>query len=100
MTLSFLAYDQAVVVQHVPLSSMHMLTLPTGRSQVGFFELLTFLVKAYSSDHRIAYGTEQITTSEAVAQYAKDLFDRDCVAFVDLRSAENNFFLTRIIRSQ
>ncbi|MCG3267439.1 DUF1203 domain-containing protein [Yoonia sp. I 8.24] len=57
-----------------------------------------FLLKGYCADHRIIYGTGQITKASAVAQYAKDLFDRPEVAFVDIRSASNNCFLTRIIR--
>jgi hypothetical protein len=57
-----------------------------------------FLLKGYDADHRIIYGTGQITKASDVAQYAKDLFDRPEVAFVDMRSASNNCFLTRITR--
>ena len=60
----------------------------------------SFLLKGYDAEHRIIYGTGQITQASAVAHYAKDLFDRAEVAFVDVRSATNNCFLTRIIKAK
>ena len=77
-----------------------MVTLPNGRSQVGLVRLVDIPFESLQQRSPDSLRIEQITKSEAVAQYAKDLFDRDCVAFVDLRSAKHNFFLTRIIRSK
>ncbi|PRY78925.1 uncharacterized protein DUF1203 [Yoonia maritima] len=59
-----------------------------------------FLVKAYNADQRIMYGTGQITESKMVAQYAQELFDRGDVSFVDVRSAKNNCFFTRIVTQE
>lgn len=56
-----------------------------------------YLLKAYSADHRIIYGTGKITRSEEIAGYAEELLARKGVAFVDVRSARNNCFLTRIV---
>lgn len=57
-----------------------------------------YLLKAYSADHRIVYGTGQITVHDQIEAYASDLLGRDDVTFVDVRSARNNCFLTRITR--
>ncbi len=56
----------------------------------------TYLLKAYDVDHRIVYGTGQITPAAEVSDYAETLLQMDGVAFVDVRSATNNCFLTRI----
>jgi hypothetical protein len=58
-----------------------------------------YLVKSYCKDDRIIYGTGQITLSGDIATYATDLLARDDVAYVDVRSARNNCFLTRIIET-
>lgn len=55
-----------------------------------------YLVKGYGSDHRIVYGTGQITEQDAVRDYAAKLLAREDIAFVDVRSARNNCFLTRV----
>ncbi|RLJ41545.1 uncharacterized protein DUF1203 [Litoreibacter meonggei] len=57
-----------------------------------------YLLKAYSSDNRIIYGTGQITTCTQLESYAATLFDRADVAYIDVRSSRNNCFLTRIYR--
>lgn len=57
-----------------------------------------YLLKAYSADFRIIYGTGQITPAAETGAYAADLLSRDNVAYVDVRSACNNCFLTRITR--
>lgn len=56
-----------------------------------------YLLKAYSADNRIIYGTGKITVAAALAGYASELLARDGVAFVDVRSARNNCFQTRIV---
>jgi len=58
-----------------------------------------YLVKAYDATDRIIYGTGQITPKAEVADYAGQLFERDAVAYVDVRSARNNCFLTRIVQT-
>jgi len=56
-----------------------------------------YLLKAYSADYRIIYGTGKITLARDLAEYAAALLARDDVAFVDVRSARNNCFQTRIV---
>jgi len=57
-----------------------------------------YLLKAYDADERIIYGTGQITARADLETYAQTLFARDDVAYIDVRSATNNCFLTRIPR--
>ena len=57
-----------------------------------------YLLKAYDEAERIVYGTGQITESARVITYAKALLMRSDIAFVDVRSARNNCFQTRIVR--
>ncbi len=56
-----------------------------------------YLVKGYSSDHRIVYGTGRITPAPEVSGYAEELLGRPAVAFVDVRSARNNCWLARAV---
>lgn len=55
-----------------------------------------YLLKAYSADHRIIYGTGAIMPPCDIDSYAKEVFAREEVAFIDIRSASNNCFLTRV----
>jgi len=55
-----------------------------------------YLIKAYSDDNRIIYGTGQITLAAQIKDYATTLLTDPQVAYVDVRSARNNCFLTRI----
>ena len=58
-----------------------------------------YLLKGYARNERIIYGTGQVTPSDQIAEYATALFERDAVAYVDVRSARNNCFLTRIVQT-
>ncbi len=58
-----------------------------------------YLLKAYTSDERIKYGTGQITPASDISSYASALLSRDDIAFVDVRSARNNCYQLRIVRS-
>ena len=55
-----------------------------------------YLLKGYSAEERIVYGTGQITAVDAVTSYADKLLARQDIAFVDLRSALNNCWQMRI----
>jgi hypothetical protein len=57
-----------------------------------------YLVKAYSADHRIRYGTGRITPAAELWSYAETLLSDPATAYVDVRSARNNCFLTRMVR--
>ncbi|MGB3313795.1 MAG: DUF1203 domain-containing protein [Albidovulum sp.] len=58
----------------------------------------SYLLKAYSPDHRIRYGTGRILPKDGVIAYAATLLEDGETAFVDIRSAVNNCFLLRIRR--
>ncbi|MDR0808796.1 MAG: DUF1203 domain-containing protein [Gemmobacter sp.] len=57
-----------------------------------------YLLKGYTADQRIRYGTGKVVARSEVASYAAELLARDEISFVDLRSARNNCFQTRIVR--
>jgi hypothetical protein len=58
-----------------------------------------YLLKAYSADDRITYGTGQITAAKKIVAVASGLLERGNAAYVDVRSAQNNCFQTRIRRA-
>ena len=58
-----------------------------------------YLLKGYTVDERICYGTGKIVAPDGIASYATDLLSRIEIAFVDVRSASNNSFLARITRA-
>lgn len=55
-----------------------------------------YLLKGYTADQRIHYGTGKIVAPADIQAYAGSLLDRSEIAFVDVRSASNNCFMTRI----
>ena len=57
-----------------------------------------YLMKAYGKDEFILYGTGRITPKDEVQTYAQELFAREDVAYIDVRSSRNNCFLSRITR--
>lgn len=58
-----------------------------------------YLLKGYTDAERICYGTGKIVAPEGIAAYAGALLARNEIAFVDVRSASNNCFMTRITAS-
>jgi hypothetical protein len=58
-----------------------------------------YLLKGYSADHRIVYGTGRIVACAGVPAYAQALLSDPHIAFVDVRSARNNCFQLRIRRA-
>lgn len=62
-------------------------------------EILTapsHILRGYSVEERIVYGTGRVVATEDAVEYARTLLARDDIAFVDVRSASNNCFLCRI----
>lgn len=59
-----------------------------------------YLLKGYTADQRIRYGTGRIVTSGEIAAYATELLKRPEISFVDVRSARNNCFQLRIVRRE
>ena len=55
-----------------------------------------YLLKGYSADNRIVYGTGKIVLKKDLPDYARKVLTEACVAYVDVRSARNNCFQTRI----
>ncbi|MCG6904836.1 MAG: DUF1203 domain-containing protein [Rhodobacter sp.] len=55
-----------------------------------------YLLKGYSPDHRIVYGTGTIVGVDRLEDYASMVLKDARVAYVDVRSARNNCFLTRM----
>lgn len=73
---------------------------PCGGS--GFPEdLLTspgYIVRGYSADERIVYGTGAVIATPEIEARCLTLFDRPEIAFIHIRSASNNCFLCRAER--
>jgi len=55
-----------------------------------------YLLKGYSPDHRIVYGTGAIVDRDQLVNTATEVLNDPRVAYVDVRSARNNCFQTRI----
>ncbi len=73
-----------------------------GYSGNGVPEVLTlspqYLIKAYTSDERILYGTGEVVAQAEVEIAIFARLNRADVAFVDVRSARNNCWLARAYR--
>ncbi|MGB3406517.1 MAG: DUF1203 domain-containing protein [Jannaschia sp.] len=59
-----------------------------------------YLIKGYSSDNRILYGTGEVVRAEVLPSAIADRLARQDVAFVDVRSARNNCFQARAVRDE
>ncbi|WP_313615425.1 DUF1203 domain-containing protein [Agrobacterium sp.] len=57
-----------------------------------------YIVRGYSADDRIVYGTGAVTPTTEIGARAKSLFERDDIAYVHVRSARNNCYQCRIDR--
>jgi hypothetical protein len=57
------------------------------------------IVRGYSVDERIVYGTGAVVETDRIAESAAALLAREDVAFVHVRSASNNCFQCRIDRA-
>lgn len=58
-----------------------------------------YLLRGYSAVGRIVYGTGGLVLAGQVVARAEALFATAQVAYVDVRSARNNCFQTRIVRA-
>ena len=59
-----------------------------------------FIVRGYSADERIVYGTGGVVARETIVQRASELLDDPSVRFVHVRSARNNCWQARIEASE
>lgn len=57
-----------------------------------------YIVRGYGPDNRIVYGTGSVIQTQAIMQRAQDLFEREDIAYVHVRSARNNCYQCRIDR--
>lgn len=57
-----------------------------------------YLVKGYSADERIVYGTGEVVATKDIQTKVADVFDNPEVAFIHVRSARNNCYQARIDR--
>ena len=57
-----------------------------------------YLLKGYCSAERIIYGTGRVVAADQISAVAEQLFENAQLAYVDVRSARNNCFQTRITR--
>jgi hypothetical protein len=57
------------------------------------------IVRGYSADERIVYGTGAVVATDRIAETAAALLAREDVAFVHVRSASNNCFQCRLERA-
>lgn len=64
-----------------------------------FLQSPSYIVRGYTADERISYGTGQVTPTAQIPDYAATLLANPKIAFVDVRSAENNCYHCRIIRA-
>jgi hypothetical protein len=58
-----------------------------------------YIVRAYGADDRIVYGTGAVTPTQSICGRAHELFERDDVAYVHVRSARNNCYQCRVERA-
>ena len=56
------------------------------------------LIRGYTSDDRIRYGTGQVVDIEAVEETAEGILANEEIAYVHMRSATNNCYQCRIER--
>jgi len=59
-----------------------------------------YLLKGYTADERIRYGTGKVVPKDDIETYAAALLEDPEISFVDVRSARNNCFQVRIIRHE
>ena len=57
-----------------------------------------YLVKGYSADEHIVYGTGEVVTTADIQTKVADIFSNPDVAFIHVRSARNNCYQARIER--
>ncbi len=59
----------------------------------------TYLIKGYTADQRIKYGTGAIIAQTDATTRIEELLEQGDLSFVDVRSAKNNCWLARATRA-
>ncbi|PLP58669.1 DUF1203 domain-containing protein [Mesorhizobium loti] len=63
-----------------------------------FLETRDYIVRGYSADNRIVYGTGAVVPTPDIAERAGMLLEREDIAYLHMRSARNNCYQCRIER--
>ncbi|MBR2688061.1 MAG: DUF1203 domain-containing protein [Aquamicrobium sp.] len=63
-----------------------------------FLDTKDYIVRGYSADDRIVYGTGAVVPTPDIAERARTLLEREEVAYLHMRSARNNCYQCRIER--
>ncbi|HPD91973.1 MAG: DUF1203 domain-containing protein [Rhodobacter sp.] len=63
-----------------------------------FLTAAAYIVRGYSLDERIVYGTGAVTPTDRIVAACANLLACDAIAFVHVRSATNNCFHVRVQR--
>lgn len=63
-----------------------------------FLAAPAYILRGYSADERIIYGTGAVTPVPQIADRCHELLQREDVAFVHIRSSTNNCFHCRVER--
>ena len=58
-----------------------------------------YILRGYSADDRIVYGTGGVVATHKICGRAHEIFEREDVAYVHMRSARNNCYQLRIERA-
>ena len=72
---------------------------PQSSDLPAFLQWPHYIVRGYTADERIAYGTGQVTPTTQIQDYAATVLANPKIAFVDVRSAANNCYHCRIKRT-
>ncbi|MCR9256646.1 MAG: DUF1203 domain-containing protein [Alphaproteobacteria bacterium] len=70
-----------------------------GDSLPGMLTASHYIVRGYSADERIAYGTGGVVPTGQIRERAAEILSDPKIAFVDVRSSSNNCFLVRVARA-
>lgn len=71
---------------------------PSGQLPQILTTSVDYLIKGYSSDDRIVYGTGQVVTPTNLTRAAIAIFKDASVAYIHVRSARNNCYQCKIMR--
>jgi hypothetical protein len=63
-----------------------------------FGKTAAYIVRGYSADDRIVYGTGAVVPTAEIPARAGELLAREDIAYLHMRSAKNNCYLCRIER--
>ena len=61
-----------------------------------FLEREAYLIRGYTADHRIVYGTGRIVAPAHITEVARETFRNPRVRYIHVRSAHNNCYQCRI----